>query len=285
MSTTTTTTTTDSAVTTTITYSLPPPDGSRAYQTTVIDPKTGTWERNTLREDHEVQIENVRGKEHLYTLDNAGFQYFNRPTKVTNLADDKVVQEEYYPESIELIKELTGASRVVLFDHTRRLRRPGEVDDSPERRQPVNLAHVDQSTKASINRVHRHLPAEEVPELLKHRFQIINLWRPIGNPALDWPLALCDYRSVVPEKDTYPVALIFPTHEGETMGVQPNPKHQWKYLRGMTPDELVLIKCFDSVQDGSVAVFAPHTAFKDPSTPKDAPPRASIELRALVFYD
>ena len=42
---------------------------------------------------------------------------------------------------------------------------------------------------------------------------------------------------------------------------------------------------FDSVQDGSVAVFTPHTGFEDPTTPKDAPFRESIELRALVFYD
>lgn len=42
---------------------------------------------------------------------------------------------------------------------------------------------------------------------------------------------------------------------------------------------------FDSVQDGSVAVFTPHTGFEDPTTPKDAPLRESIELRALVFYD
>jgi len=42
---------------------------------------------------------------------------------------------------------------------------------------------------------------------------------------------------------------------------------------------------FDSVQDGSVAVFTPHTAFQDPTTSQNAPLRESIELRALVFYD
>lgn len=46
-----------------------------------------------------------------------------------------------------------------------------------------------------------------------------------------------------------------------------------------------IVDSFDSVQDGSVAVFTPHTAFQDPTTPEDAPPRESIELRALVFYD
>ncbi|KAJ3562997.1 hypothetical protein NP233_g9224 [Leucocoprinus birnbaumii] len=277
--------TTDSFVDVKLTYSTPPTDGSRAWQQTFIDPQTGEWGKNTGREEHNVKIENIRGKEKEYTLDNAGFQYFKRPTKVKDFADDKVVEEEYYKESIEIIKELTGASRVILFDHTRRLRVPGQTDSGPARRQPVNLAHVDQSYKASINRVHRHLPAEEVPELLKRRFQIINLWRPIGNPALDWPLALCDYRSVKPEKDTYPVALIYPDREGETLGVKYSPEHRWKYLRGMTPDEIVLIKCADSIQDGSVAAFTPHTGFQDPTTPKDAPFRASIELRALVFYD
>lgn len=45
------------------------------------------------------------------------------------------------------------------------------------------------------------------------------------------------------------------------------------------------VNSFDSVQDGSVAVFTPHTGFEDPTTPAEALPRRSIELRALVFYD
>ncbi|KAG8779253.1 hypothetical protein FRC12_024508 [Ceratobasidium sp. 428] len=53
----------------------------------------------------------------------------------------------------------------------------------------------------------------------------------------------------------------------------------------MTPDEFVLIKCFDSKDDGSVATFTPHTAIEDPTTPSNAPDRQSIEIRALVFYD
>ncbi|KAJ3518940.1 hypothetical protein NMY22_g13432 [Coprinellus aureogranulatus] len=141
------------------------------------------------------------------------------------------------------------------------------------------------TTKSSIARVHRHLPASDAPALLEKRFQIINLWRPINVPALEWPLGLCDYRSVNPEKDALPVALVYPDREGETYGITYNPNHKWKYLRGMTPEEVVLIKCFDSVQDGSVAVFTPHTGFSDPTTPPDAPHRESIELRALVFYD
>ena len=123
-----------------------------------------------------------------------------------------------------------------------RRRRPGELDDSPDRRQPVSQAHVDQTTASAIARVHRHLPASDVPKLLEGRFQIINLWRPIAVPAVDWPLALCDYRSVDLEKDTFPVAHITAESTGETMRVKYNENHKWKYLHGMTPEEIVLIK-------------------------------------------
>lgn len=273
----------------TLSYFVPPPTGEKAYQHINADPLTGEREANYTRADYAVVIENLRGKEgegEEATLDTAGFQLFNRPAKYTTFDNgDEEIVKEYYPESIELIKELTGASRVVLFDHTIRRRRPGETDDTPSKRQPVSQVHVDQTTSASIARVHRHLPPSDAADLLKRRFQIINLWRPISHPALDWPLGLCDYRSVDKEKDVVPVTLVYPDREGETLGVKFNPGHRWTYFRGMTPDELVLIKCFDSVQDGSVAVFTPHTGFEDPTTPKDAPPRESIELRALVFYD
>ncbi|KAF8901862.1 hypothetical protein CPB84DRAFT_1846578 [Gymnopilus junonius] len=265
-------------------YSLAPPKGVRAYFHVEADPITGKRDTNYSQEEREVVIENIRGKEDSYTLDTTGFQYYKHPAKHTSFANDEEIIREYYPESIELIKKLTGASQVVLFDHTVRRRRPGDKGDSPGRRQPVDGAHVDQSASAAVARVHRHMPAAEVPNLLKKRFQIMNLWRPIHNAAIDWPLTVCDYRTVDPD-DLFPVARIYEDSKGETLGVKYNPNHKWKYLYGMTPDELVLIKCADSIRDGSVASFTPHTGFEDPSTPAGTPARQSIEIRALVFYD
>ncbi|KAF5367169.1 hypothetical protein D9758_004024 [Tetrapyrgos nigripes] len=260
----------------------PPSDGSRPYA--YINSTPGKPNTSWKPEERLVEIENVRGNESSVSLDTAGFQYYNEPTKHKSFRNDQEIEKEYYPESAELIKKLTGASRVVLFDHTVR-RRTGETDSGPDKRQPVPRVHVDQTTESARARVRRHLPESESAELLKHRFQIINLWRPISHPAYDWPLALCDFRSVDKEKDLAPVTLIYPDREGETLGVKYNPGYRFKYLKGMTPDELVLIKCYDSKEDGSVSVFTPHTAFEDPSTPPDALPRESIELRALVFYD
>ena len=116
------------------------------------------------------------------------------------------------------------------------------MGETPDTRQPAAQVHGDQTTKGAIQRVHLHMPPEEAPELLKKRFQIINLWRPIKHAAWDWPLALCDYRSVDPEKDTQAISLIFPDRDGEIYGISNRPNHKWKYASGMTPDEVVLIK-------------------------------------------
>jgi len=277
--------TTNYATTGSLVHFLPPDDGSRPYNYINADSASGKPRRNWTEDPRVVAIENVRGSEDQYKLDGAGFQFGKQASKHTRFLDVNEIQAEYYPESVELIKKMTGASSVVIFDHTIRRRRPGEMDDSPEKRQPVSLVHGDQTTASSIARVHRHLPPSDAPALLKRRFQIINLWRPISHAALDWPLALCDFRSVDAKEDLAPVALIYPDRKGETYAVKYSPAHKWKYMRGMEPDEYVLIKCFDSVQDVSVARLTPHTAFQDPNTPEGAPFRESIEVRALVFYD
>ncbi|KAJ7653274.1 hypothetical protein DFH06DRAFT_530316 [Mycena polygramma] len=268
---------TPSSTTAILNFSVPPKDGARAYVN--INDQSDT---NYSCEPHKVKIHNLRGNESSATLDTTGFQLNKHPAKHTAFTDDAEIQKEYYPESIELIKRLTGASRVVLFDHTVRRRRPGQKGNSPDKRQPASQTHIDHTNKSAVDRVHLHLPTEEVPELLKLRFQIINLWRPISHPADDWPLTLCDFRSVDPSKDVLPVSLLYPDREGETFGVKYNPNQKWTYFSGVTPDELILIKCFDSLQDGSVALYTPHTAFSDPATPEGTPLR---ESGALVFYE
>jgi len=265
-------------------YFSPPADGSEPYNRVNTDPTSTIPLSNWAPVKHSVQIENVRGKEDAYGLDEAGFQYIKHRSSHTSFTDDEEIKAEYYPESAELIKQLTGASRVVLFDHTIRRRIPGQVDTT-SKRQPVKEVHVDQTNASAVARVHLHLPPAEAPELLKHRFQIINLWRPISHPAFDMPLTLCDFRTVDQENDLVAVARISPERRGETYRVKYNPQHRWKYLKGMTPEEIVLIKCFDSTEKSGVSIFTPHTGFSDPSTPEDSLPRESIELRALVFYD
>jgi hypothetical protein len=83
--------------------------------------------------------------------------------------------------------------------------------------------------------------------------------------------------------DLVPADLIYPHRVGETYSVTYNPAHRWFYLKEMVTDEALLLKCYDSKLDGR-ARFTPHSAFNDPISPADAPPRESIELRTLVFH-
>ena len=148
-------------------------------------------------------------------------------------------------------------------------------------RQPATRVHVDQTVTSGQNRVREHVP-DEAEELLKGRVQVINLWRPIRGPVRDTPLAMCDGQTVA-EGDLVASDLIYPNRRGETYSVKYNPNHRWFYFPDMTPDEAILLKCYDSATDGRTR-FGPHTAFVDPATPVDAAPRESIELRTLVFH-
>ncbi len=111
--------TVSNVVATKLVYTRPPSDGARAFQTINANPETGKRDQNIEHAKHDMEVENVRGREDSYTLDTAGFQFYTRPTDFKDFRDNKRVQEEYYPEAVALIKELTKASRVVIFDHSR----------------------------------------------------------------------------------------------------------------------------------------------------------------------
>ncbi len=216
------------------------------------------------------------------SLDREGFELLGHVSAVRDFYDDDEVRGVYYPEAERLIAEVTGASRVFIFDHTVRRRVPGTHDrvvGVP--RQPATRVHVDHTARSGPQRV-RDFLGDEAEELLKGRVQIINLWRPIRGPLRDAPLAVCDARSVAPG-DLVPSDLVYRDRVGETYAVTWNPDHRWFYVPEMQPDEALLLKCFNSVTDGR-ARFMPHTAFEDPSAPANIPPRESIELRTMVFH-
>jgi hypothetical protein len=257
------------------------------------------------------KVGNLREQETAFTTDNAGFQLLShRPSIEKAFTSEEAIREGYYGEVAELLKAaIPGVRDVVIFDHT--VRRNQKA--SP--RQPVQQVHVDQTPGAAAARVRRHvLPEAEAETWLKGRYQIINVWRPIGHPASDFPLAMLDWRSTDPQ-DFVKVDLLYPSDaprengsgkevaqkegsaknlegyevRGETYGLAPNESHQFYFVKDMTPDEVVFLKCFDSYGERvgrrtGIADNSGHTAFVDPDTPKDAPGRQSIEVRCLVSY-
>ena len=141
----------------------------------------------------------------------------------------------------------------------------------------MQRVHIDQTSAAARSRVPHHLP-DDAERLTQSRFQLINVWRPIRTIRRD-PLAVADSTSVRDE-DLVTIPLIYPNRKGETLAVRYNEGQRWYYKSGLTPEEVILIKCFDS-EDG---LRVPHSAFVDPGAEGVEEQRESIEVRALVFY-
>jgi hypothetical protein len=266
-------------VTAELNYLAPIAGKPRTY---AFDPPPGEPKTTVLPEPRWVPIFDARPIAAGISLDREGFALVRHPTVVRNFYDDKEVRAVYYPAVEAFLKATLKADRVFIFDHTVRKRVEGAADiRGAGPRQPSANVHVDQTERSGPNRVREHLP-DEAAELLKGRVQVINLWRPIRGPVRDTPLAMCDGRTVAPG-DLVASDLIYPNRDGENYTVKYTANHRWFYVPKMTADEALLLKCYDSATDGRTR-FVPHTAFADPTTPPDAPPRESIELRTLVFH-
>jgi hypothetical protein len=246
------------------------------------DPNPGEQRSNMDHETHKVQIHDLRPIASEIALDRQGFAVVEQHSAVRDFWDDDEIRQVYYPEAERFIAEVTGASRVFIFDHVQRRRIAGAPDRSRNGpRQPATRVHVDHTAKSGPQRVRDLLP-DDAEELLRGRVQVINLWRPLFGPLQDAPLAMCDARTIDPS-DLVSSDLVYRDRVGETYSVTYNPAHQWYYVPEMRRDEALLLKCCDTKADGR-ARFMAHTSFTDPTTPADARPRESIELRTLVFH-
>jgi len=246
------------------------------------EPPSGVPRTTAVYQDHAVTIRDVRPVAPTLSLEREGFQLVTAASSVSDFCDEESIRTRYYADTVSLLEELTAASRVVVFDHTIRRRIRGATDRTTGiPRQPVTRVHNDYTVKSGPQRV-RDLLGGEASDLLHKRFAVVNVWRPIRGPIQDAPLAVADARSV-DARDLVATDLVYPDRTGEIYYVKFNSSHRWFYASAMRQDEVMLIKCFDSVDDGR-ARFVPHAAFVDPTTPADALPRESIELRTLVFY-
>ncbi len=236
-------------------------------------------------ERHDVLIRDVRPLAAALSLDHEGFELRHHETAVHDLYDDDAVENVYYPEIEALLRALTGASRVVIFDATRRSDGGVGAKNPDGLRGPATRVHVDYTEKSGPQRVKDLLGDAEAARLAASGARIIqiNVWRPIRGPVERSPLALADASSVRPEA-LIATDQVFPNRVGEIYHLAHNPAQRWYYAPGMTPDEVLLIKGWDSLDDGR-ARFTPHGAFELPDTPEDAPARESIEVRTLVVIE
>ena len=251
----------------------PPADGAKPYNY-VEEPPAGEPRTNFGPIEHTVTIDDIRGRESEFSLAKHAFlpvlpSATNPPSKA-DFNSEESIKNVYYPEVEQLLlKNLPGSpNRVLIFDHT--IRRPNS------NRTPVNRTHIDQTAASAEQRVHHHLPAE-AETLLKGRYRIVNVWRPLNGPVETSPLAVAD-SSTLSDENLIGVEHRYPDRTGETAAIKFQEETKWWYWSGMTDDERLFLQCYDN-QDGS---RVPHSAFEDERNP-NGKPRESIEARALVF--
>ena len=227
-----------------------------------------------------VPIRNARDRAGDLSLDGAGFVLVERATSVRNFDDENEIRAIYYPEVERLVRDATGAAKVVIFDHTVRI---SDRADHPGARAPARVVHNDYTETSGPQRARDFLTPGEAATRLGRRFIEVNVWRPIRGPVRRDPLGLIDGRSIAPG-DLVTTKLVYPDRTGEIYYGAYNPAHRWYYFPDMQAHEAILVKCYDSVTDGRTR-FSLHAAFADPNVPADAPPRESIEVRTFAFFD
>jgi len=227
----------------------------------------------------QVTIRNGRPYTGSFALDRNGFRFVRHDTKVRDFFDEEEVRRVYYPEMQALVKAESGATRVLVFDHT--LRTADDDRESRKIREPVSRVHNDYTEWSAPQRVRDLLP-QEAEDLLSRRSAIVQVWRPIRHPVQTMPLAICDSRSLSPE-DLIISERRYPDRVGQTYAITHNPAHQWYWFPQMRREEALVFKVYDSLKDGR-ARWTAHTAFDDPTAPPNARPRESIEIRTLAFF-
>jgi len=239
---------------------------------------TGQPQTNVEFIEHSVAIRDTRDIGNGPRLDVEGAAILRHRSAVRDFYDEDELRRVGYAEAADILRALTGARDVTVFDHN--VRRGAQATDPKHAsaHKPVFHVHTDFTAGSAPLRARSVLS----PELMAGRRLVeLNLWRPIAEPVLDNPLALCDASSVSPD-DLLPAALLYPEREGEIYYVRFNPAHRWWYASEMRRDELWVFKNYDSATDGR-ARFTPHTAF--PTNSSALPARESVEFRAFAVFD
>jgi hypothetical protein len=254
-------------------------DGTKIFTETAAP--GGTDVRTGGKPDpRRVTIRNGRHHARGFTLDHNGFHLIRHDTTVGDFFDEAEVRQVYYAEMETLVKAESGASRVVVFDHTLRTA-DDAVREARKIREVVSRVHNDYTEWSGPQRVRDLLP-QEADELLRRHFAIIQVWRPIRHPVETFPLAICD-ASTLAFEDLVVSERRYPNRIGQTYAITYNPQHAWYWFPRMQRNEALVFKVYDSLRDGR-ARWTAHTSFRDPTSPPDARARESIEIRTLAFF-
>ena len=233
-------------------------------------------------EDHRMQVSNLRSLATLPTVKDNGFTKLHHESRIQDYNDEAEVERVFYPEMVDLAKQVNEANHAIAFGHVARTDQQG----AKQHLQPSFAAHVDYGRRTIEEYVVRIMGEEEAAHWLQKRVVLMNFWRPITTVYRS-PLALCDASTVLPE-DLNPAEVRGGLNDPNRpplygWNLSHNPDHRWYYTFEMQPEEIYAFKLYDS--DDSRPQWTGHTAIDLPWTDENTTPRQSVEIRTISFID
>jgi len=259
-------------------------DGGAVPEIYFYEPPPGTVTHSPGDDPREMPVHDGWSRAGAFLLDREGFALKEFHHDFERFDDDEAVRSQFYPPVTEFVRSAVGARRVIVFDHTIRSKvneQQQTAEHTTTQRAPVMVVHCDYTPVSGPLRVRQLLP-DEADALLARRVAFYNFWKPLKRRVEEKPLAMCDVTSAQQE-DMLKMVLRYRERTGEIFVMRHSSKHRWWYFPDMTPDNVLLLKTYESETDGR-ARFLGHSAFDDPATPPDAPTRESIEIRTMAFF-
>ncbi|KAJ5682750.1 hypothetical protein N7462_005915 [Penicillium macrosclerotiorum] len=258
------------------------PDQQLVVDFTKASPKDCMMAITAPDQKHQVQVQDVRGQEAEFCLDQNGFQFvWHDLPEIEGAADPARVESVIIPKTEELVRKVTGATRTITFAHRVRCF-TADAALLADNRAPAHSVHSDFTPAGALQQLSSVIRDDtERARLIGGRVLIINVWRPLKTVQRD-PLAVCDWRTLDWQQDRIANRLLLPDRWNELGKYAFNPGQQWYYLGGQQPQEALIFKQFDSQQAEVGGMTVPHTAFVDPDT-VEAPARESIEIKMFAF--
>ena len=269
--------------------------GTTDEKPAILDFTPGRQHETNIKPSEEiiVNVTDIRNYEPPTTLAVEGCEWIHSPTtlkEVDLLNDDKSkvkskVEGAYFEECAKLVQQRTKASEALAYNwRHRRLEKDfvpgGAVGYSSK---PLATFHMDNDRETAELNLRRNLGDTEAERWLGKHWGIINVWRPIGETVLQWPLALLDSHDIKAGENTESI-FTKNNYKSHFSALKYSPDFKFYYVNKLTTDEALLFVDFDSSKSSQLSGLA-HGAFQDHSTPDDAPLRRSIEVRVLVLWE
>ena len=236
-------------------------------------------------------------------MDKLGVSLAHCESKCENFYDAAEVERVFYPEIEKLLLEFfPGATDALVYNHdVFNKDYEGDRTEDQDNKIPgvnrgyANLVHNDLNDNSGRVRCRelltknlrnfgreQHYTQEEADAKMSRRFMSINLAKPMETVG-QHPFVLCAWPSFAdqPYITNY---RIYDDRVGETTRFTYRPGHEWYWLPQQKSTEVSMLKCYDSVTDGSVSRWSFHTACLDPTAPDDAPCRKNVVVRSFVFF-